>query len=70
MKPSAMVIGGSLGGLFAANLLAELGWEVDIEARARPHPGWTAEQLDQRPERVLHEVAASLSQIPELAVEI
>src|SRR5437868_3622967 len=26
----ALVIGGSLGGLFAANLLADLGWEVDV----------------------------------------
>jgi 2-polyprenyl-6-methoxyphenol hydroxylase-like FAD-dependent oxidoreductase len=41
-----------------------------IEARARPERGWNAEQLDQRPERVLHEVAAALSDIPELALEI
>ena len=41
-----------------------------IEARARPHLNWTAAQIDQRPERVLHESAASLSQIPELAMEI
>jgi 2-polyprenyl-6-methoxyphenol hydroxylase-like FAD-dependent oxidoreductase len=41
-----------------------------IEARARPERGWTPEQLDQRPERLLKEVAASLSQIPELALEI
>ena len=33
MKPRATVIGGSLGGLFAANLLAELGWEVDVYER-------------------------------------
>jgi hypothetical protein len=38
-----------------------------IEARARPHLGWTPAQLDQRPERVLHESAMALSQIPELA---
>lgn len=30
MKPRAVVIGGSLGGLFAANLLHDLGWEVDV----------------------------------------
>src|SRR5437868_13681396 len=30
MKHRALVIGGSLGGLFAANLLADLGWEVDV----------------------------------------
>jgi 2-polyprenyl-6-methoxyphenol hydroxylase-like FAD-dependent oxidoreductase len=41
-----------------------------IEARARPERGWTAEQLDQRPERVMREVAAALSDIPELALEI
>ena len=28
--PRALVIGGSLGGLFAANLLADIGWEVEV----------------------------------------
>jgi 2-polyprenyl-6-methoxyphenol hydroxylase-like FAD-dependent oxidoreductase len=41
-----------------------------IEARAHPERGWTAEQLDQRPERLMREVAASLSDIPELALEV
>ena len=41
-----------------------------IEARARPERGWTPEQLDQRPERVMREVAASLKDIPELALEV
>ena len=41
-----------------------------IEAVARPDRGWTAAQRDQRPERVMREVAASLSDIPELALEI
>jgi 2-polyprenyl-6-methoxyphenol hydroxylase-like FAD-dependent oxidoreductase len=41
-----------------------------IEARARPGRGWTAGQVDQRPERVMREVAAALSDIPELALEI
>jgi 2-polyprenyl-6-methoxyphenol hydroxylase-like FAD-dependent oxidoreductase len=41
-----------------------------VEARARPGRGWTEEQTDQRPERVMREVAASLSEIPELALEI
>jgi len=41
-----------------------------IEARARPERGWSAEQRDQRPERLMREVAASLSEIPELALEI
>jgi 2-polyprenyl-6-methoxyphenol hydroxylase-like FAD-dependent oxidoreductase len=33
MTPRALVIGGSLGGLFAANLLHDLGWEVDVFER-------------------------------------
>jgi 2-polyprenyl-6-methoxyphenol hydroxylase-like FAD-dependent oxidoreductase len=37
-----------------------------IEARSRPERGWREEELDQRPERVLHEVAAALAEIPEL----
>ena len=41
-----------------------------IEARARPGPGWTEAQLDQRPERLMREVAAALSDIPELALEV
>jgi 2-polyprenyl-6-methoxyphenol hydroxylase-like FAD-dependent oxidoreductase len=41
-----------------------------IEARARPERAWTAEELDERPERVLHQFAAYLSDIPELALEI
>ena len=38
-----------------------------IEARSRPHAGWTDAQLDQSPGRLLQEVAASLGDIPELA---
>jgi 2-polyprenyl-6-methoxyphenol hydroxylase-like FAD-dependent oxidoreductase len=38
-----------------------------IEARSRPDIAWTTAQLDQSPARVLHETAASLSDIPELA---
>ena len=38
-----------------------------IEARSRPELAWSEAQLDQRPERVLHETAASLAEIPELA---
>jgi 2-polyprenyl-6-methoxyphenol hydroxylase-like FAD-dependent oxidoreductase len=41
-----------------------------IEARSRPEKGWTPEELDQRPERVLHEVALALADIPELQIEI
>jgi 2-polyprenyl-6-methoxyphenol hydroxylase-like FAD-dependent oxidoreductase len=41
-----------------------------IEARARPERAWTPEQLDERPERLMREVAASLKDIPELALEI
>jgi 2-polyprenyl-6-methoxyphenol hydroxylase-like FAD-dependent oxidoreductase len=40
-----------------------------IEARARPERAWTPEQVDQRPERLMREVAASLKDIPELAIE-
>jgi 2-polyprenyl-6-methoxyphenol hydroxylase-like FAD-dependent oxidoreductase len=32
-KPRALVIGGSLGGLFAANLLHVIGWHVDVYER-------------------------------------
>ncbi|GAB5469620.1 MAG: FAD binding domain-containing protein [Rhodospirillales bacterium] len=35
-KPRALVIGGSLGGLFAGNSLRSLGWEVEIYERS-PH---------------------------------
>jgi 2-polyprenyl-6-methoxyphenol hydroxylase-like FAD-dependent oxidoreductase len=38
-----------------------------IEARSRPQRAWSAEELDQRPERVLHHSAAALRDIPELA---
>lgn len=41
-----------------------------IEARSRPDKGWTPEQLDQRPERVLQEVALALAEIPDLQIEI
>lgn len=41
-----------------------------IEARSRPERKWTPEQLDQRPERVLSEVALALDEIPELALEV
>ena len=41
-----------------------------IEARSRPELDWSTEQLDQRPERVLHEVAAALAEIPELAFDV
>jgi 2-polyprenyl-6-methoxyphenol hydroxylase-like FAD-dependent oxidoreductase len=37
-----------------------------IEAKSRPERGWTAAQLDQRPERVLNEVALALEDVPEL----
>ena len=41
-----------------------------IEARSRPERGWTPAQLDQRPERVLNEVALALEDIPELQLEV
>lgn len=33
-RPRALVIGGSLGGLFAGNLLRRIGWDVDIYERS------------------------------------
>ncbi|HKU47094.1 MAG TPA: FAD-dependent monooxygenase [Burkholderiales bacterium] len=41
-----------------------------IEARSRPEKGWSAEELDQRPERVLQEVALALGDIAELALPV
>lgn len=41
-----------------------------IEAGSRPERAWTPEQLDQRPERLLEEVALALEEIPELAIEV
>jgi 2-polyprenyl-6-methoxyphenol hydroxylase-like FAD-dependent oxidoreductase len=41
-----------------------------VEAASSPNRPWTAEQLDQSPQRLLREVAASLSDIPELALEV
>jgi 2-polyprenyl-6-methoxyphenol hydroxylase-like FAD-dependent oxidoreductase len=32
-KPKAIIVGGSLGGLFAANLLVRNGWAVDVFER-------------------------------------
>ncbi len=36
MNPRALVIGGSLGGLLAANTLRRIGWRVDVFERS-PH---------------------------------
>jgi 2-polyprenyl-6-methoxyphenol hydroxylase-like FAD-dependent oxidoreductase len=41
-----------------------------IEARARPHLAWPPEALDQRPERLLREIGASMAEIPELQLGI
>jgi len=35
-KRRALIIGGSLGGLFAGNLLRQIGWDVEIFERS-PH---------------------------------
>src|SRR5205807_1844957 len=32
-KPRALIIGGSVGGLFAAHLLGSIGWDVDVFER-------------------------------------
>ena len=34
-RPRALVIGGSLSGLFTANLLRTIGWDVEVFERAR-----------------------------------
>jgi 2-polyprenyl-6-methoxyphenol hydroxylase-like FAD-dependent oxidoreductase len=34
MKPRALIVGGSVGGLFAANLLRRAGWDVQVFERA------------------------------------
>jgi hypothetical protein len=41
-----------------------------IEARARPELSWSADELDQSPERILREVGTALGDIPELSLEI
>ncbi|MFN2645437.1 MAG: hypothetical protein ABR570_10630 [Burkholderiales bacterium] len=41
-----------------------------IEARARPERQWSAEALDQRPERLLREIGATMAEIPELSHEV
>jgi len=38
-RPRALVIGGSVGGLFAANLLRTVGWDVAVFERATGHLG-------------------------------
>jgi len=38
-RPRALVIGGSVGGLFAANLLRGIGWDVEVFERAAGHLG-------------------------------
>ena len=39
----AVVIGGSLGGLFAGLLLRSIGWDVDIYEHKRPGPPFVIE---------------------------
>jgi 2-polyprenyl-6-methoxyphenol hydroxylase-like FAD-dependent oxidoreductase len=41
-----------------------------IEARARPQLAWPPEALDQRPERVLREIGATMAEVPELQLEL
>jgi hypothetical protein len=58
----AIVIGGSLGGLFAAHMLRLAG--LHLEAGAGPLR--RGQDLYERPEVVLRECGANLSDIPEL----
>ena len=41
-----------------------------IEAKSRPRRAWTEQELDQRPEHVLNQVALALEDIPELQLEV
>ena len=43
-RPRALIIGGSLGGLFTATTLQAAGWDVDIFERSRVN--WTAEGVE------------------------
>lgn len=66
MKRRALVIGGSLGGLFAANLLRMIGWDVTVFERARGNLAGRGAGLGSREElfsimrRVGAEVSASV----------
>ena len=35
-KPRALIIGGSVGGLFAANMLRSVGWDAQVFERPLP----------------------------------
>ena len=66
--PEALARYASLRGEFGRRCVARarrLG--AYIEARSRPEARWSAAELDQSPQRVLHETAASLGDIAELA---
>src|SRR5262245_39326354 len=49
-RPRALVIGGSLGGLFAANLLRSIGWDVTVFERSKADLADRGVGLGTRPE--------------------
>ena len=50
IRPRALVIGGSVGGLFAANLLRTIGWETTVFERAEGDLGDRGAGIGTRPE--------------------
>ena len=61
-RPLALVIGGSVGGLFAANLLRTIGWDVTVFERASGDLGDRGAGIGTRPElfAVLRRIGISL----------
>jgi 2-polyprenyl-6-methoxyphenol hydroxylase-like FAD-dependent oxidoreductase len=49
-QPRALVIGGSVGGLFTAHLLGRIGWDVAVFERATGHLGDRGTGIGTRPE--------------------
>ena len=54
----ALIIGGSVGGLFAAHMLGRIGWEVDVFERAREDLAGRGAGIGTHP--ALHEVMRRL----------
>lgn len=57
-KRRALIIGGSVGGLFAAHMLARIGWEVDVFERAKEDLAGRGAGIGTHP--ALHEVMRRL----------
>ncbi len=69
-KPRALVIGGSVGGLFAAHLLRAGGWDVTVFERSRDHLADRGASIGTRPElfAVLERIGISLDPSAGVAV--